>query len=71
MSKSLAEYGNQKSTAINTAKRLAEFLGADMVKDKVSYAIQFIQLSVITKRKKRKENFVFEEFMLFYIYCMY
>jgi len=34
MSKTLEEYGNQKSTAISTAKRLAEFLGAEMVKDK-------------------------------------
>lgn len=34
MSKTLAEYGAQKSTAISTAKRLAEFLGAQMVKDK-------------------------------------
>ena len=30
----LAEYGEQKSTSISTAKRLAEFLGDDMVKDK-------------------------------------
>jgi len=34
MSRTLDEYGSQKSTAISTAKRLAEFLGADMVKDK-------------------------------------
>ncbi|KAA0145618.1 hypothetical protein FNF28_07844 [Cafeteria roenbergensis] len=34
MSKTLEEYGSQKSTAISTAKRLAEFLGAEMVKDK-------------------------------------
>lgn len=34
MSKSLEEYGNQKSTSITTARRLAEFLGAEMVKDK-------------------------------------
>ncbi|WVR03512.1 DNA polymerase epsilon catalytic subunit A [Kwoniella sp. DSM 27419] len=34
MSKTLAEYGNQKSTSISTAKRLAEFLGEQMVKDK-------------------------------------
>lgn len=34
MSKSLEEYGKQKSTSITTAKRLAEFLGAQMVKDK-------------------------------------
>ncbi|KAJ3380162.1 DNA polymerase epsilon catalytic subunit [Lobulomyces angularis] len=34
MSKSLEEYGDQKSTSINTAKRLAEFLGDQMVKDK-------------------------------------
>lgn len=34
MSKTLAEYGSQKSTSISTAKRLAEFLGEQMVKDK-------------------------------------
>ncbi|CDK26846.1 unnamed protein product [Kuraishia capsulata CBS 1993] len=34
MSKTLAEYGNQKSTSITTAKRLGEFLGEEMVKDK-------------------------------------
>ncbi|ODQ63222.1 DNA polymerase epsilon catalytic subunit A [Nadsonia fulvescens var. elongata DSM 6958] len=34
MSKSLEEYGSQKSTSITTAKRLAEFLGESMVKDK-------------------------------------
>lgn len=33
MSKTLAEYGAQKSTSISTAKRLAEFLGDQMVKD--------------------------------------
>lgn len=33
MSKKLAEYGNQKSTSITTAKRLGEFLGEEMVKD--------------------------------------
>lgn len=34
MSKTLAEYGAQKSTSISTARRLAEFLGEQMVKDK-------------------------------------
>ncbi|RCN34958.1 hypothetical protein ANCCAN_19206 [Ancylostoma caninum] len=33
MSRKLEDYGAQKSTSISTAKRLAEFLGADMVKD--------------------------------------
>ena len=33
MSKKLEEYGEQKSTSISTAKRLAEFLGDQMVKD--------------------------------------
>lgn len=33
MSKKLEEYGGQKSTSISTAKRLAEFLGDQMVKD--------------------------------------
>ncbi|RKF60362.1 DNA polymerase epsilon catalytic subunit A [Erysiphe neolycopersici] len=34
MSKPLDQYGNQKSTSITTAKRLADFLGEQMVKDK-------------------------------------
>jgi DNA polymerase epsilon subunit 1 len=34
MSKALNEYGSRKSTSISTAKRLAEFLGDQMVKDK-------------------------------------
>ena len=34
MSRALSDYGEQKSTSIKTAKRLAEFLGDDMVKDK-------------------------------------
>lgn len=33
MSKKLEDYGEQKSTSISTAKRLAEFLGEQMVKD--------------------------------------
>ncbi|XP_029296654.1 DNA polymerase epsilon catalytic subunit A [Cottoperca gobio] len=33
MSRKLADYGEQKSTSISTAKRLAEFLGDQMVKD--------------------------------------
>ena len=34
MAKTLEEYGAQKSTSITTAKRLAEFLGEQMTKDK-------------------------------------
>ncbi|XP_040949366.1 DNA polymerase epsilon catalytic subunit A isoform X2 [Gossypium hirsutum] len=34
MSKSLADYGEQKSCAVTTARRLADFLGDAMVKDK-------------------------------------
>ncbi|KMU79067.1 DNA polymerase epsilon catalytic subunit A [Coccidioides immitis RMSCC 3703] len=34
MTKTLEEYGSQKSTSITTARRLAEFLGDQMVKDK-------------------------------------
>ncbi|KAL9109645.1 MAG: hypothetical protein Q9227_005682 [Pyrenula ochraceoflavens] len=34
MAKTLEEYGAQKSTSITTAKRLAEFLGDQMIKDK-------------------------------------
>ena len=33
MSRKLEDYGDQKSTSISTAKRLAEFLGDEMVKD--------------------------------------
>jgi DNA polymerase epsilon subunit 1 len=41
MSRKLEEYGSQKSTSISTAKRLAEFLGDQMVKDK-GLACRFI-----------------------------
>lgn len=41
MSKTLEDYGAQKSTSISTAKRLAEFLGDQMVKDK-GLACKFI-----------------------------
>lgn len=41
MSKSLEEYGAQKSPPITTARRLAEFLGEQMVKDK-GLACKFI-----------------------------
>lgn len=41
MSRKLEEYGTQKSTSISTAKRLAEFLGDQMVKDK-GLACRFI-----------------------------
>ncbi|EDQ91191.1 uncharacterized protein MONBRDRAFT_15015, partial [Monosiga brevicollis MX1] len=41
MSRTLADYGTQKSTSISTAKRLAQFLGDEMVKDK-GLACQFI-----------------------------
>ncbi|SPQ99410.1 unnamed protein product (mitochondrion) [Plasmodiophora brassicae] len=40
MSQSISAYGNQKSTAIMTARRLASFLGADLLNDKLS--CQFI-----------------------------
>ncbi|CEP06775.1 hypothetical protein [Parasitella parasitica] len=41
MSRTLEEYGAQKSTAISTAKRLSEFLGDQMIKDK-GLACKFI-----------------------------
>ncbi|KAI7872108.1 hypothetical protein BDF14DRAFT_1992796 [Spinellus fusiger] len=41
MSKTLEEYGSLKSTAITTARRLAEFLGEQMTKDK-GLACKFI-----------------------------
>jgi len=34
MSKTMEEYGDRKSMAITTANRIAEFLGADMIKNK-------------------------------------
>lgn len=34
MSKTLEEYGDRKSSAITTAKRLAQFLGDERIKDK-------------------------------------
>ncbi|KYQ91238.1 putative DNA polymerase epsilon subunit A [Tieghemostelium lacteum] len=34
MSRKLEEYGSQKSSAISTAKKLGEFLGPDMIKEK-------------------------------------
>ncbi|CAF2840934.1 unnamed protein product [Rotaria sp. Silwood2] len=37
MSRMLSDYGEQKSTSISTAKRLAEFLGEDIIKDKGLY----------------------------------
>jgi len=41
MSRTLEDYGAQKSTSISTAKRLAAFLGDQMVKDK-GLSCQFI-----------------------------
>lgn len=41
LSRELDDYGEQKSTSISAAKRLAEFLGAEMVKGK-GLACQFI-----------------------------
>jgi DNA polymerase epsilon subunit 1 len=34
MSKTVEEYGGRKSSAITTARRLAQFLGDDRLKDK-------------------------------------
>ena len=34
MSKTMAEYGSQKSTSITCAKRLGELLGNEIIKDK-------------------------------------
>ncbi|KAL6048727.1 DNA polymerase epsilon catalytic subunit [Balamuthia mandrillaris] len=41
MTKTLEDYGEQKSTAITTARRLAEFLGVEMTQDK-GLSCQFI-----------------------------
>jgi DNA polymerase epsilon subunit 1 len=45
MSKTLAEYEGQKSTSISTAKRLAEFLGDQMVKDAGAWGADSIKFS--------------------------
>ena len=52
MSRMLSDYGQQKSTSISTAKRLAEFLGDQMVKDK-GLACKFIIRSVKPHLKMR------------------
>lgn len=61
MSKKLEDYGGQKSTSISTAKRLAEFLGDQMVKDAglacrwafvISY--RFIKKNIIKTWSKTK-----------------
>jgi len=55
MSKTLAEYGGQKSTSISTAKRLAEFLGDQMVKD-AGVLCQKLMLSENTFFEKSLKN---------------
>lgn len=57
MSRKLEEYGVQKSTSISTAKRLAEFLGDQMVKD-AGLSCRFI----ISKKPDGNSNFVNEVF---------
>lgn len=41
LSRELSDYGEQKSTSISAAKRLAEFLGEEMIKGK-GLSCQFI-----------------------------
>jgi DNA polymerase epsilon subunit 1 len=51
MSKKLEDYGEQKSTSISTAKRLAEFLGDQMVKDAglaCRYCFRFLRFWILT-----------------------
>lgn len=56
MSKTLAEYGGQKSTSISTAKRPAEFLDGQMVKGK-GFACKFV-ISASRKRAPVTERAV-------------
>ena len=44
MSKTLKEYEGQKSTSITTARRLGDFLGEDMVKDKGLQCLSLIHI---------------------------
>ena len=58
MSRTLEDYGNQKSTSISTAKRLAEFLGDQMVKDK-GLSCRYIISEVCATRRtahRRRSN---------------
>ena len=52
MSRKLEDYGAQKSTSISTAKRLAEFLGDQMVKD-AGLSCRFI---ISKKPEGKKKN---------------
>ena len=67
MSKTLAEYGGQKSTSISTAKRLAEFLGDQMVKDAGNFQKSF---SLVFKFLYDKQNTQFKT-NLSKKYCFY
>lgn len=66
MSKSLAEYGEQKSCAVTTAKRLADFLGDAMVKDK-GLRCQYV---VACEPKVETCNNNLVKFFLLLIFCL-
>ena len=61
MSRSLADYGAQKSTSISTARRLAEFLGDEIVKE-AGLSCQYIiskkpEGAPVTERSVRSDSF--------------
>ncbi|KAK0235168.1 hypothetical protein EDD85DRAFT_1024974 [Armillaria nabsnona] len=62
MSRTLAEYGGQKSTSISTARRLADFLGYQIVKDKGLTCKFIISIGApVTERAVAVANFSAEE----------
>jgi DNA polymerase epsilon subunit 1 len=64
MSRKLEDYGGQKSTSISTAKRLAEFLGDQMVKD-AGLACRFI-ISKKPEGAPVTERYTFKNFSPFF-----
>ena len=63
MSRKLEDYGGQKSTSISTAKRLAEFLGDQMVKD-AGLSCRFI----ISKKPDGKYKIYTFFYLFFYLF---
>jgi len=74
MSRKLEDYGGQKSTSISTAKRLAEFLGDQMVKD-AGLACRFI-ISKKPEGAPVTERYSFQQpslllFKIFFLVCTF
>ena len=55
MSRQLEDYGDQKGTSQTTARRLGEFLGAEIIKDK-GLSCKFIIAVVSRMAIRKKEN---------------